>query len=116
LGKNEVSVECLFNFYKITGSNSFGGKESDIVFSFRCRVADEKSDFGSFFFGLRLILKLYQDYIESLFETRLRKLFIVDLGKLLFISFCGTVAITHLIIFSIKTKIKEANLSKYIIK
>ena len=90
-------VECLFNFDKITGSDGFGGKESDVVFSFMCRVVDEKCDFGSFFFGLRLILKRDEDYIESLFETRLRKCFIGNLGKFLFISFCGTVAITHLI-------------------
>jgi hypothetical protein len=58
LGKNEMPVKCLFNLNEITGGDSLRWKESHIILTLRSGVADKKSDFGSFFLCLRLILTM----------------------------------------------------------
>jgi hypothetical protein len=58
LGKNEMSVKCLFNLNEITGGDGLRWKESYIIFTLRSGVADKKSDFGSFFLCLRFILRM----------------------------------------------------------
>lgn len=71
-----MSVEGFFNFDKITGGDGLRWEKGDIVIGFGCRVADEKSDFGSFFLCLGLILrmriKIHREFLKGQFEEFIR--------------------------------------------